>query len=62
MAEQEARRAFEPFYTANPFGERAGLGLAVSYSTIEELGGRIRIDSSPGRGTVATISLPLAEA
>ncbi|MHC4715800.1 MAG: sensor histidine kinase [Planctomycetota bacterium] len=62
MAEQDARRAFEPFYTANPFGRRAGLGLAVSYSTIEELGGRISIDSSPGRGTVATVSLPLVEA
>ena len=62
MTEKDARRAFEPFYTADPFADRAGLGLAVSYSIVEQLGGRISIDSSPGRGTVATISLPLTEA
>jgi chemotaxis protein histidine kinase CheA len=35
-----------------------GLGLAVSYGTIERYGGRIEAKSKPGRGTTFTITLP----
>src|SRR5262249_8071819 len=38
-----------------------GLGLAVSYGTIERHGGHIEVSSSPGRGTRFTISLPVAD-
>jgi len=43
-------------------GEGTGLGLAVSYRLVEQLGGRIGIESAPGQGTVVTVSLRLAEA
>jgi C4-dicarboxylate-specific signal transduction histidine kinase len=62
MNEQQVRQAFEPFYTTKPAGEGTGLGPAVSYRLVERLGGRIRIDSSPGAGSVATVSFPAAEA
>jgi two-component system cell cycle sensor histidine kinase PleC len=37
----------------------SGLGLAISKSLIELHGGRMRIRSTPGRGTVVTVRLPL---
>ncbi|MEN0110865.1 MAG: ATP-binding protein [Planctomycetota bacterium] len=40
----------------------AGLGLAACRDIIEEHGGKVRIESSPGRGTQFTIKLPAASA
>jgi PAS domain S-box-containing protein len=39
---------------------RTGLGLALVYSTIQLAGGRIRLESVPGRGSTVRILLPLA--
>jgi two-component system sensor histidine kinase PilS (NtrC family) len=57
MTEDVRQRAFEPFMTTNPHG--TGLGLAVVYTAIEDHGGSIEIDSTPGEGTVVTVELPL---
>jgi len=46
-----------------PFASRkggAGLGVAVARALIEQHGGRLEYESAPGRGTTATIELPLA--
>ena len=48
-----------------PFAGRkggAGLGVAVARALIEQHGGRLDYQSAPGRGTMATIELPLAAA
>jgi len=58
MTERESRQVFEPFYTTKPPGQGTGLGLAVSYRIVQQQGGRIRIDSKPGEGTVVTMSFP----
>jgi two-component system, cell cycle sensor histidine kinase and response regulator CckA len=39
--------------------ERTGLGLALVYSTVQLAGGRIRLESTPGRGSTVRILLPL---
>lgn len=57
MTEEVRQRAFEPFMTTNPQG--TGLGLAVVYTAIEDHGGTIDIQSSPGAGTTITVELPL---
>ncbi|HHQ42483.1 MAG TPA: HAMP domain-containing histidine kinase, partial [Chromatiales bacterium] len=62
MDEEVRRRAFEPFFTTKPPGEGTGLGLALVYSTVRELGGEVRLDSAPGRGTTVTVTLPEAQA
>lgn len=49
---------FEAFYTTKKEG--TGLGLAVSYSIVQQHGGKIVADNVPGSGAVFTVILPLA--
>lgn len=53
-------RANEPFFTTKAPGKGMGLGLFLASSVIERVGGSLRLESSSGGGTVATIVLPLA--
>ena len=58
MDAETASRAFEPFFTTKPVGEGTGLGLAVVHGTVQALGGRIKLRTAPGRGSVFAITLP----
>ena len=58
MSESQKERAFDPYYTTR--SEGTGLGLAIVRGTVESLGGRIRLDTSPGRGAKFRIQLPEA--
>lgn len=49
---------FEPFFTTRPQGEATGLGLAVCQGIIDSHGGRIELESRPGRGATFTMVLP----
>ena len=50
-------RLFEPFATTKPPGEGTGLGLHISHDVVVRHGGRIEVDSAPGR-TCFTVILP----
>lgn len=58
MSEQVRARCFEPFFTTKPSGQGTGLGLAVAANMVEAWGGRITVDSAPGRGSVFRIRVP----
>lgn len=58
MDEAVRRRAGEPFFTTKPAGQGMGLGLFFARSVFEHLGGALRIESSPYRGTRVTVELP----
>jgi two-component system cell cycle sensor histidine kinase/response regulator CckA len=58
MSESQKERAFDPYYTTR--SEGTGLGLAIVRGTVESLGGRIRLDTSPGQGAKFRIQLPEA--
>lgn len=60
MREEVRARAFEPFFSTKPHGQGTGLGLPLCSSIVEDHGGRIHVESAPGRGTSVTIRLPLA--
>lgn len=61
LTEEEAENAFKRFFQSTPTSDGIGLGLSISRSIVEMMGGTIRIES-PGRslGTMVTVSLPLS--
>jgi two-component system NtrC family sensor kinase len=58
IAPEDLARIFEPFYTTKGRGKGTGLGLAICRELAHALGGRIAVESAPGRGSVFTVSLP----
>ena len=61
ISPENLRRIFDPFFTTKPIGVGTGLGLSVCHRIITALGGEIRVESEPGRGTCFFITLPVAE-
>jgi two-component system NtrC family sensor kinase len=57
---EDVERIFEPHYTTKVKG--TGLGLAIARQIVEEHGGRIRAESTPGAGMSVRIFLPGAPA
>ena len=56
---ENLEKIFEPFFTTKPTGSGTGLGLSLSYDIITQgHGGTMTVDSTPGKGTVFTITLP----
>ncbi len=53
-------RLFEAFATTKPLG--IGIGLAISQSLVHAHGGRIEVQSEPGKGSRFTVLLPAADA
>jgi PAS domain S-box-containing protein len=58
MAPEVVERAFDPFFTTKPLGKGTGLGLSMIYGFVRQSGGQVRISSTLGRGTTATLYLP----
>ena len=52
---------FEPFVTTKPHGLGTGLGLSTVYGIIEQTGGTIQVDTTPGHGSQFSVYLPRAE-
>jgi signal transduction histidine kinase len=66
IAPEHLPYVFERFYRADPARDRAtggaGLGLAIVKQLVEAQGGQARVESTLGRGTTFSFTLPWAEA
>jgi signal transduction histidine kinase len=60
IPEGEIERAFDYSYTTKEKG--LGLGLPIALRIVEEHGGRITLESQPGKGTTVSLFLPTKEA
>ncbi|MBS3901599.1 MAG: PAS domain-containing protein [Dethiobacter sp.] len=57
MEESQLKKIFDPFFSTKEQG--TGLGLTVSYRLIEAHNGKLYAESTPGRGSVFTLELPV---
>ena len=62
IAPEVQTRIFDPFFTTKDVGKGTGLGLTVAYAIVEDHGGRIRLESTPGTGTTFLVELPVGAA
>jgi signal transduction histidine kinase/CheY-like chemotaxis protein len=56
------KKAIEPFFSSKPLGKGTGLGLSMVHGLVVQLGGALQLSSTVGKGTTATLILPVATA
>lgn len=61
MDEETLSKIFDPFFSSKKSGKSYGLGLFIVHNIVEEHEGTISVESSPGHGTMFTITLPSKE-
>jgi two-component system NtrC family sensor kinase len=60
IAPELQSRIFEPFFTTKPVGVGTGLGLSIVTGILRQHGAEIQLTDTSGKGSVFTITLPLA--
>lgn len=60
MSPDVLTKAIEPFFSTKPLGKGTGLGLSMVHGLAVQLGGALRLSSVVGKGTTATLVLPIS--
>ncbi len=60
MSKEAIEKIFDPFFTTKGV-KGTGLGLSISYGIVEQHGGRIDVESEPGKGTTVVVRLPVSD-
>ena len=61
MSAEVVERATEPFFTTRGTGKGTGLGLAMASGFVRQSGGRLEIESTPGKGTLVRMLFPVMQ-
>lgn len=61
ISAENMKRIFEAFFTTKPLDKGTGLGLSIAAKIIEKHNGTIQVASTPGKGTIFTLRLPVIE-
>ena len=61
ISENDMPHIFDPFFTTKDVGEGTGLGLAVTYSLVQRMQGKIAVESAQDKGTIFKITIPIGE-
>src|SRR5437764_15337957 len=56
----QLNKVFDPYFTTKQAKSGTGLGLYITKKVVEDHNGSIKVESTPGAGTVFTIRLPLS--
>ncbi len=62
MDRETLARAVEPFFSTKGIGKGTGLGLSMVHGLASQLGGALRLHSTPGLGTTVELWLPQSDA
>ncbi|HVN36593.1 MAG TPA: ATP-binding protein [Myxococcota bacterium] len=61
ISAEHRERIFDPFFTTKKVGAGTGLGLSTSFGIVQRHGGRLTVESEPGRGSAFHVFLPVGE-
>jgi two-component system cell cycle sensor histidine kinase/response regulator CckA len=61
MDAETVAHCFEPFWTTKGRSQGTGLGLSTVHAAVTQAGGRISLDSKPGKGTTFILWFPVAD-
>jgi CheY-like chemotaxis protein/two-component sensor histidine kinase len=61
MSPETLKKAIEPFFSTKPLGKGTGLGLSMVHGLAVQLGGTLDLSSVVGKGTTATLVLPVTD-
>lgn len=59
MDENTRNNAFLPFFTTKKDGTGTGIGLYIVNNLVQEMGGKITVQSEPGTGSTFRVSIPI---